>query len=297
MTAKPSRPAIFGEVLYDRFPGQSVLGGAPFNVAWHLQAFGQNPLLISRVGEDELGSRIVHAMHDWGMDTSALQLDPEHPTGTVEVDIVDSEPHYDILDQTAYDFIDSSSLPSLAPGTLLYHGSLALRHSVSRQALATLKSRYETSLFIDVNLRPPWWQIDTLGPLLEDARCLKLNEAELLALGGRSGPLPDQARAMRRQLALELLIVTCGSRGAIAVSSDDSVARIAPEKSAKVVDSVGAGDAFTSVMILGLQRQWPLAEALFRAQQFASAIVEVRGATVRQREFYQTWINNWNLER
>ena len=43
---------IFGEVLFDDFPDGAVLGGAPFNVAWHLQAFGLHPVVISRTGND-----------------------------------------------------------------------------------------------------------------------------------------------------------------------------------------------------------------------------------------------------
>ena len=77
-------PVIFGEVLYDRFPdGSVVLGGAPFNVAWHLQAFGVAPLFVSRVGDDALGRSVRNTMIAWEMDTSGLQLDPVHPTGSV----------------------------------------------------------------------------------------------------------------------------------------------------------------------------------------------------------------------
>ena len=87
------RPVIFGEVLFDHFPdGSVVLGGAPFNVAWHLQAFGRAPLFISRVGDDPLGRRIRDIMHGWEMDASGLQLDSAHPTGSVEVRIDDELP-------------------------------------------------------------------------------------------------------------------------------------------------------------------------------------------------------------
>ena len=59
-------PAIFGEVLFDCFEdGSRVLGGAPFNVAWHLQAFGCKPLLISRVGDDPMGKLIRETMLQW----------------------------------------------------------------------------------------------------------------------------------------------------------------------------------------------------------------------------------------
>ena len=76
------RPLIFGEVLFDRFPdGSEVLGGAPFNVAWNLCGLGRAPLLMSRVGEDERGDRILGAMREFGMDCGGIQRDPEHPTG------------------------------------------------------------------------------------------------------------------------------------------------------------------------------------------------------------------------
>ncbi|OQX46150.1 MAG: carbohydrate kinase, partial [Candidatus Sedimenticola endophacoides] len=100
------RPLIFGEVLFDDFPdGSRVLGGAPFNVAWNLQALGARPLLISRVGNDALGRSIREQMQHWGMDLSAMQLDSAHPTGTVEVRIDDGEPSYEIVAPCAYDFI------------------------------------------------------------------------------------------------------------------------------------------------------------------------------------------------
>ena len=88
-----NRITIFGEVLFDRFPdGSSVLGGAPFNVAWHLQAFGQRPLFISRIGRDRLGDTIRSAMQSWQMDVLGLQQDEIYPTGTVQVAIEQGEP-------------------------------------------------------------------------------------------------------------------------------------------------------------------------------------------------------------
>ena len=122
----PPQIAIFGEALIDQFPdGHQVLGGAPFNVAWHLQAFGQSPCFISRVGHDTTGEGIRQAMTDWGMDVDNVQTDPDYPSGTVKVTINRGEPSYDILADQAYDFIDSRQLnPANAYG-ILYHGTLA----------------------------------------------------------------------------------------------------------------------------------------------------------------------------
>ena len=91
INSEAKRPVIFGEVLFDRFPdGSTVLGGAPFNVAWNLKALGLDPLLVSRVGRDDLGADILAAMSEWGLDTAGVQTDAGHPTGTVEVTLEDA---------------------------------------------------------------------------------------------------------------------------------------------------------------------------------------------------------------
>ena len=138
----PGRPVVFGEVLFDIFPGgESVLGGAPFNVAWNLQGLGLEPLFISRVGNDELGERVLGSMRDWGMDTRGVQLDRTHPTGTVGIELDGAEPTYTIHPNQAYDHIDpTAAIDALGDErpALLYHGSLALRQPVSRGALSRL---------------------------------------------------------------------------------------------------------------------------------------------------------------
>ena len=86
-TVPTGRPILIGEVLFDCFPdGSRVLGGAPFNVAWHLQAFGLDPLLISRVGADQAGDEVLAAMESWGMDRTGVQRDEELPTGWLAYD-------------------------------------------------------------------------------------------------------------------------------------------------------------------------------------------------------------------
>jgi len=147
---------IFGEVLFDHFPdGSRVLGGAPFNVAWHLQAFGQSPRFISRIGDDPSGHEIATLMDGWDMSREALQTDSAHPTGSVRVLIRDGEPHYEIVADCAYDFIDSKLLEDKQTQGILYHGSLAIRNPVSRTALQAAKARHQGNVFVDVNLRPP----------------------------------------------------------------------------------------------------------------------------------------------
>ena len=282
-----SKPVIFGEVLFDHFPDDSViLGGAPFNVAWHLQAFGASPLFISRVGDDELGGRIRSAMQDWDMNTSGLQMDSVHPTGTVQIEIENGEPSYEIVPDQAYDFIDEDDLAPITQGSLLYHGSLALRNSTSRDALDKLHTKLDLPIFIDVNLRAPWWDRDAIISQLNAARWAKLNDEELRNLSPSHNTLESQAEALQEASRLSLLIVTLGEKGALARTAEGAIYRIEPEPGISVVDTVGAGDAFTSVILLGLLSGWDLDKSLHRAQSFASAIVEIRGATPADKEFY-----------
>ena len=292
-----NRLCIFGEVLYDVFPdGQQVLGGAPFNVAWHAQAFGLSPLFISRVGSDEAGDRVIAAMHNWGMQLDGMQQDSVHPTGKVKVSLTaDNEPSYDIVPHSAYDYIDEASLPTAGGCRLLYHGTLAVRNAVSRRALGALKRTGTGGTFLDVNLRAPWWDRETVVAQLAGMRWIKLNSHELGVLAPEAAGTEEAIELFMQRYAPELLIVTLGEAGALAVSGTGETARAAPDRRHEVVDTVGAGDAFASVVVLGVMRRWPLPLIMERAQSFASAIVGRRGATVGDLAFYQPFLEHWDL--
>ena len=286
---------IFGEVLFDRFPdGHHVLGGAPFNVAWHLQAFGQSPYFISRIGKDPEGIRVRKTMLDWGMDTDALQTDNNYPTGKVNIELVNGEPHYDIVEPCAYDNIHPVTLGA-SDCQILYHGSLALRSIQSEKALLALLKNNPSLLFVDVNLRSPWWNTEAVLQMLKHADWVKLNEEEL----GLLYP-SDEDTATRQQAIIDLydlkgLILTHGGKGAELLTAQGERHSVSPRKETKVADTVGAGDAFSSVVILGLKNGWPLSLTAQRAQEFASAIVQKRGAIVKERKFYLDLMKNWGL--
>ena len=291
---REGRLCIFGEVLFDHFPdGKRVLGGAPFNVAWHLQAFGQAPHFVSRVGTDPEGSEIRSAMHDWGMDLAGLQSDPQLPTGRVDVNFHDGEPHYAIVQPCAYDAIVPA--PPSDACRLLYHGSLALRDARSRAALEGLRARAPETVFVDVNLRPPWWQAEQVRAMLSEADWVKLNADELTQLHNAATGGPSDAADFLTAYQLRGLILTRGAEGAEILTEQGERFTVRPDRSGKVVDTVGAGDAFASVIILGLANGWPLDITLERAQAFASRVVGNRGAIVRDPAFYKFFTEQWNL--
>lgn len=289
-----NRLCIFGEVLFDHFPdGKSVLGGAPFNVAWHLQALGLSPGFISRVGDDNEGKTVRATMSQWGMETSYLQTDEQYPTGQVQVTFKGGEPAYDIVHPCAYDAIEA--LPQLPDCSFLYHGSLALREETSQQTLTQLMECLPKTVFIDVNLRAPWYELSQVRDLLKLANWVKLNTDELHLLYPDIKSNSHVAADFLEEYQLDGLVLTHGAKGAELITSSGTHLKVQPEQNIEVVDTVGAGDAFASIIILGLRKNWPLDMTLQRAQEFASKLVSNRGATVSDKQFYQTFINQWKL--
>lgn len=293
-------PVIVGEVLFDCFPdGTAVLGGAPFNVAWHLHGLGLSPIMITAVGDDQHGQQVLRAMQDWGMDVRGVQTDSQHATGRVAVSLQDGMPSYEIVPQQAYDFIDAQRAAACIQDqahALLYHGSLVARTPQSRSMLDALVSDTALPAFVDINLRAPWYSTAAIGHFMQRSRWVKLNDEELAIVMQSESANPVAVRRLARQCfehyGLELLIVTLGAQGAIALTRD-ALIEGAPVAASKLVDTVGAGDSFSAVMIAGLIRQWPLAVALERALQFAAAVCEMRGATTRDRTMYQRFLEQW----
>jgi fructokinase len=289
---------VFGEVLFDVFPdGKRVLGGAPFNVAWHLQSFGQSfglsPCFISRVGNDTDGQTIRNIMQARGMSTAALQQDADYPTGLVSIKLVDGEPQYEIVCPSAYDNIEVMDFD--ADIQFLYHGTLALRQAASEKALKALLDKKPGTVFIDVNLRDPWWDKKTALNWVAQADWVKLNDDELALLYPSDQETKAQLAAFIAAFELDGVVLTHGSKGAEVLTLKGEWYSVSPSRDLQVVDTVGAGDAFSAVVILGLIHQWPMSETLQRAQAFASEIVQTRGATISNQQIYTDLLRGWGV--
>lgn len=290
---------IFGEVLFDCFPDSSrVLGGAPFNVAWHLQAFGLTPQLISAVGNDVMGSEIKKEMKNWALSDQFVQEDTEHSTGVVDITINNGEPSYGIREDAAFDYISTENLPTLDRDSLLYHGTLAIRNNTSFKSLQKIVDEYNPKRFIDVNLRDPWWEYDKTLRTLQYADFVKLNFEELTALSG----LPyiddwiESAKEFKLLHNIVNLLVTRGKDGAILIDeSGEIIMPTEPPESASFIDSVGAGDAFSALMLLGIVNEWDWLTTIERAQLFASFIVSRRGAICSDAAVYHDFRKFWGM--
>ena len=140
-----------------------------------------------------------------------------------------------------------------------------------------------------MNLRAPWWNHKGVLALLEGADWVKLNREELRLLQGDRGEPYVTAERFHKALGLTGLVFTLGADGAIAIVADQAPIDVAPANVGEVVDAVGAGDAFASAILLGLQLDWPIETTLQRAQRFASELVKRRGATITDRAFYRSF--------
>ncbi|WP_293006164.1 carbohydrate kinase [Nitrosomonas sp.] len=292
---------LFGEVLVDIFDDRKVFGGAPFNVARHLQAFGLHPVLISRIGNDELGCELLAQIKDANMDDCGIQRDNLHPTGQVMVHMEGRGHRFEILPEQAYDFIHagmSHRISSAMCPQLIYFGTLAQRSSISAHALVTLFDSNKAPRLLDINLRKPWYDTHTIKHSLIHADLVKINQEELdvLALLFRPPGINrvQKAAALIKHFDLDSMLVTCGEDGAWQLGKDNKVTNINGLVSSRpVVDTVGAGDGFASVYILGLLRGWPIMLTLSRANAFAAALCEIRGAIPDSSDFYGPFIADW----
>lgn len=297
---KPARVIVFGEILFDEFPDRRVLGGAPFNVAHHLRGFGADPLLITRVGEDARGDEALAAMRRAGLDARGVQRDPRRPTGSVAVRLSGAGHRFEILAEQAYDFVDAERAALAAPPgcDLFYFGTLAQRHPESRSALFALLAGGARTRFLDVNLREPWYDRETIERSLRHADVLKINREELAEVGAiffaGLAEGPELASRLVERFSLRRVVVTCGEEGAWLLDAGGGLERVAGGRLAgDVADTVGAGDGFSAVLILGTLRGWDGATALRRADAFARAVCSIRGAVPEDPSFYLPYVREW----
>lgn len=291
---------LFGEVLLDRFPERDVLGGAPFNVARHLRGFGLDPVLVTRVGNDGAGTDVLREMDRLGLSVQGVQHDPVHPTGQVRVELGADGHRFDILPDQSYDYMNATVARMVTLATrpsLVYFGTLAQR-AQSRGALREIvRACNDSHAFLDVNLRDPWVDVHVLAWSLGQADTVKVNEEELERiadlLGLPKGTPEQRGAALIETYELLTLLVTRGAQGAWQMRAGGAVERIAGERVDDLVDSVGAGDAFAAVCMVGHLCAWPVDVTLLRAQRFAAAICRMRGAIPADDGFYVPFLREW----
>ena len=274
-----------GELLWDIFPHGRKLGGAPANFAYHVSSLGHNSIILSRVGSDDLGIEILNNLSDKKLNTTYVQVDKIYPTGTVEV-IIDrnNQPDYKIHRQVAWDFIEwqDSFIELLDCADAICFGSLAQRNSISRKTILDFlkKTRKDTELVFDINLRQDYFNKNIIERSLELSTILKLNDSELkilkMLLGiDKVSTQEEVCSLLLQKYDLRLICLTKGKKGSILFNGNSIYkGNIFP---CKVEDSVGAGDAFTAAMIIQFLNGSSLEDISYSANKLASWVTSKEG--------------------
>jgi fructokinase len=274
-----------GEVLWDLLPAGAQLGGAPANFAYHARALGADAGVITRIGPDALGDDIRRQFDAAGLPNSLVQRDDLAPTGTVTVQLgADGVPQFTIHENVAWDrlALTERALAAVAAADALCFGSLGQRCEPARssiQRLLTAASLTALRVF-DINLRQHFYSPEIIERSLELANVLKLNDTELpvlAAMFGLTGSTPAQLEELARRFQLKAVALTRGPRGSLLLGpggwSDQ------PGLPVEVSDTVGAGDAFTAALTVGLLQGLPLAAVNRLANEVARHVCRCPGAT------------------
>jgi fructokinase len=288
---------VIGEVLIDQFPTYQRLGGAPLNFAFHLHCLGKSVRLVTRVGNDADGRRILDHLKRWGLSTADVQIDQQHATGRVRVTMAsDGSPSFQILTPSAYDYINLEpyfSEEDFDRTELIYFGSLIQRSNLGfSQIRRFLKACSPNSrCFCDINLRSPHYSVEVINHCLKHADILKLNNDELSMIGQILDCGHSQSRIISHltiDYGLSILALTNGAEGSTVFQKGRRYHAPKPEK-ITVRDTVGAGDAFAAILAAGILRNRPMRSILSTATDFAAYICSQPGAIPENTEVYKSY--------
>jgi fructokinase len=274
-----------GEVLWDLLPGGRQIGGAPANFTYHTRALGADAQLISRVGDDMPGRDLLSGLAELGVPATCIAVDEHAATGTVTVNVAtDGQPCFVIHENVAWDAIgaEPAALNAASEADAVCFGTLAQRSEASRRAIQQLvaTTRPSSLRILDVNLRQHYFTADTIGASLELANILKVNDAELPRIAeifAIAGDTRTQIARLADRFELQVVAFTRGARGSWLYSSGGWSECDAA--SSNVVDTVGAGDAFTAAMTLGLLSRWNLDRVNQLANEIAAFVCSRPGGT------------------
>ncbi len=286
--SKPNLPPIIGlgEVLWDLLPSGKVLGGAPFNFTFHCHQLGHAAVMVSRVGRDELGRQIRDAMCELGLVDSFVQNDGEHPTGTVGVELDSAGQPSFTIHPGAWDYLawDDRLEALLGQAQTVCFGTLIQRNAGARATVRRALHAAQNALIVyDVNLRGDFFTREVLEESLHASRWVKLNDGELAELKTMFDLVGTSESAivaqLRTRFGVELVALTRGERGCLVQTADEEVALSGVR--VQVVDTIGAGDAFTAGLVCAVLEELSVADAARFANRLAACVAARAGGAPR----------------
>jgi fructokinase len=275
-----SKIVCFGEVLWDVFPTHEKIGGAPLNVASRLSSFNHNIVMVSAIGQDEYGQKIIEYLNENRVNTENIQIKKEFQTGKVNVMLNEKgSASYDIKYPRAWDKIrfTEGARNVVVNSDAFVFGSLVARDETSRATLYQLIEFAKYKIF-DLNLREPYYTTEVLVYLMGKADFIKFNDDELYEvckiLGSKYSSLEQNLKFIAEKINTKHVCVTKGPHGAVLLYDNKLFYNSGFQ--IKVIDTVGAGDSFLGLLTSQLLNKVNPKKAI----DFACAV----GALVAQSE-------------
>ena len=269
----------FGEVLWDVYPDNKFIGGAPFNFAAHCALQGAKSYMVSAVGSDALGNDTLKRIKDFGVNTEYVSILSDKETGKCIVTLdKDAHPTYNLLNDVAYDYIQ---FPKLTGNfDVIGFGTLALRGENNKNVMTDILNTYDFSeIFCDLNIRPPFYSKESVDFCLANATIVKISDEELpvvseLALGEYSSLEKSILKLAERFPQLKLIIVTKGALGSCCYEGKNKNFYYADAVPAKVISTVGAGDSFSAAFLVKYFNGEDFSDCLRFASEISAHVCE-----------------------
>jgi fructokinase len=274
-----------GEALWDLLPSGPQLGGAPANFSCHARALGADAAVITRVGADHYGLAIAELFRKMQIAGGLLQVDDAAPTGTVPVTLLaNGIPNFVIQENVAWDKLTATpeALNAVRGADAICFGSLAQRTEYGRASIQRLVAAAPASCIrvFDVNLRQHFFSREVIERSLQLANVMKLNEGELKVLAqmfSLGGSVSQQIEHLAKHFSLRVVALTRGPLGSLLFEGGEW--SDCPSAPVEVIDTIGAGDAFTAALVMGLLRKMELGRINLLADEVARYVCACAGAT------------------
>ena len=268
----------FGEILWDTYPTEKHIGGAPLNFSAHFVKAGGEAYLLSAVGADELGEAALSFLKEQGIRTDYVSVLEGKRTGECLVTL-DGQgiPRYELLSGAAYDEIPKPELAG-ADFDAFYFGSLALRSEKNRKTVsAVLASRDFKEVFVDINIRPPFISPDVIRFACRSATILKISEEEMSAvtkpLFGWERDAEESVKTIADTFAnVKLILITKGENGSVAYDCRSGRTSYCDAFKVNVASTVGAGDSFSAAFLYGYLSGKPIEDCLCAASRVSAFV-------------------------
>lgn len=278
--------AGIGEVLWDVMGSVEKLGGAPINFAYHAGMLGAEAHAISTVGNDGRGRRAIAQLRENGVSVAHIAIIDGATTGYVQASVdAHGVASYLFPDDVAWDNLQvDEGCRRLAPRLdAVCFGSLAQRSGVSRRVIHGFLHLLPPKCLkvFDINIRQEFYSPEIIRTSLAMADVVKLNDEEIALIAsmeGLTGDMQQQLLQLVGRYGLNLAVLTRGGSGSLLVGRGETSDH--PGYRTAIVDTIGAGDAFTAATVLGLLRGRPLADINDHANRVAAFICGQEGAMV-----------------